>query len=474
MIIRNRDELLAHGNVRGRTLALDILERALQRVDARALIRQTVRLEANVLTVADQGYPLAGIENIYALGAGKGVYHFAGALEELLGDRIREGLLIEKHLGAMDQAREKIRHLQRIRVHEAGHPIPDAAAIDGAQQLLQLADRARANDLVFVCVVGGCSSLTTLPADGLSLQDIQLATQHLMRCGADVEILDALRTATTQLQGGQLARHIHPARIVNLVVDDDIWRYPRGWEQGQDEAGWGPSAPVKRVDHLRLSTLAQTLKHRDLWQGLPGAVRSHLEGDGSGRDALTADHFRELGVRWQTVVMADPRTSAEAARDAAREMGLAAEILLTTMEGDAAQAGITAAAVAKEIVRSGRPVARPGAVIITGETTVRLGSEHGQGGPNQECVVSAATCLENAANIVIASVGTDGTDGPTDIAGGIVDGQTLPRARELDINLIGELARHNSSHVLRTLSDAVYFAEPGTNLCDLTVIVVAD
>ncbi|MCC7406628.1 MAG: DUF4147 domain-containing protein [Phycisphaeraceae bacterium] len=474
MIIRNRDELLAHGNVRGRTLALDILERTLQRVDARELVRRTVRLEAGGLKVADQDYPLAEIENIYVLGAGKGVYHFAAALEELLGDRIREGLVIEKHLGAMDQARRKIQRLRHIRVHEAGHPVPDAAGVDGAGRLIQLAQRAQANDLVFVCVVGGCSSLTTLPAEGLSLLDIQLATHDLMQSGADVEILDALRTTTTQLQGGQLARHIHPARIVNLVVDDDIWRYPHGWEQRPDEAGWGPSAPVKRADHQRLSTLVQTLQHRDLWQGLPGAIRRHLKRGDPGRDALTADDFQRLGVRWRTVVMADPRTSAEAARDAAKESGLAAVILSTTMEGNAAQAGITVAAVAKEIARSGHPVSRPGAVIITGETTVRLERGHGQGGPNQECVVSAATRLENAANIVIASVGTDGTDGPTGIAGGIVDGRTLPRARQHGINLPAELDRHNASHVLLSLSDAIYFSEPGTNLCDLTVIVVAD
>ncbi|MCC7146981.1 MAG: DUF4147 domain-containing protein [Phycisphaeraceae bacterium] len=473
MIIRNRDQLLSNGHVRGRTLALNIIAQAMQQLDGVQLVNHAVRMEANVLRVGDRSYPLADIRDIYILGAGKGVAQLAAGLEQVLGERIRGGVVIEKYFGAMDTARANVRSLKRVEVLEAGHPIPDQAASDSARRLIRLAKQAQEGDLVFVCVQGGCSSLTTLPAEGLSLPDVQQATQCLLQSGADVQLLDALRTAITQLQGGQLAEHIHPARVVNLVVEDDIWRYPRGWDDpAAKDAGWGPSVPVKQDDYQRLRALADILKQRDLWAGLPKSVQRYLTTADPCRHALTADDFSRLGILWQTLILADPQTSAQAACQAARTLGLSATILATTLQGDAAQAGMFYAAIAKEIAKNSRPVAPPAALIVTGETTVRLDGAHGQGGPNQECVLTAAVHIDASPHIVIASVGTDGTDGPTDAAGGIVDGCTLARARQLGLDLVKEIKQHNATFALKTLGDAIYFTHPGTNLCDLSVILV--
>jgi glycerate-2-kinase len=155
-------------------------------------------------------------------------------------------------------------------------------------------------------------------------------------------------------------------------------------------------------------------------------------------------------------------------------MGLDSTILSSAVEGEAVDVGTVYAGIAKEIYRNSRPVSPPGVAILAGEMTVTVGDGCGEGGRNQECVLSAALKIEGSSGIVIASFGTDGTDGPTDIAGGIVDGTTVQRARERGIDIREELRNHNSSAVLSELGDAIRFNQPGNNLCDLSVILVAD
>jgi glycerate-2-kinase len=471
-IIQNRTQLTSHGDVEGRGMALDIIDRAMAAIDASALTKARLRLEGEHLEVEDWHIDLSEVDRIFVLGAGKGVLQIAEALDQILGGRITAGLVIEKRLTDMPVARGRMDGIHNVEVLEAGHPLPDRAGEDGVRRMLDIARRAGEEDLVFVCVAGGCSALTTLPTPGLDLDQIRETTDVLLKSGADIGLLDVVRMGLTQLQGGALAERIHPARIVNLVVNDFVWSYPGRWREGETAIGWGPSVPVLEGDRRRLQGVAEELKTLGLWSALPSRVQEQLLRADLASNALTAEAFEEQGIRWRTVILADPETSAEAACEAAKEMGFRAMILSTAIEGEAAEVGTVLAGIAKEIAKNQRPMAPPCALIATGEMTVSLGTDSGLGGRNQECVLAAATKIESAEGIIIASVGTDGTDGPTEFAGGIVDGHTLPRAKSLRMDIPLELKGHNVSPALMSLGDAIQFNQPGNNVCDLSLILV--
>jgi glycerate 2-kinase len=480
MIIENREELVANGNTKGRKLALDIIDYAMESIDAAGLTRNLVSVDGDVLKVGDLTYNLSKMGDIYVLGAGKGVLQIAEALENVLGERIKRGLVIEKRLGDMKRGLERIGSFKTIEVLQGGHPVPDEVALEGAKEIIEIAEGAGVGDLVFFCVQGGCSSLTTLPATGLSLEDIKETTKALLECGADIRAVSLVRTATTLLRQGSLAKHVHPAEIINLVVNDYVWDFPRfscsSQEQHRDSyyAGWGPCVPVMESDRSRLESVVDILRGYDVWEKIPHSVKDYLTHADLSSHAQTVKDFERMGIKWHTFVLAGPEYGAEAANRVAQEIGVNSIILSSAIEGEAAEVGVVYAAIAKEIAKNGRPLSAPCALIASGEMTVTIVGEHGEGGRNQECVLSAALKLDGSKDVVVASVGTDGTDGPTSIAGGIVDGYTVKRAREKGIDIFENLKKHNSFYVLTELGDGIRFNEPGNNVCDLSLIIVTD
>ena len=474
MIIKNRKEILSHGNIHGRQLALDILDYAMEAIDAYGLTRKLVRIDKNLLRIGTLTYDLAEIENIYVLGAGKAVLQIAEALEDILGNRIKRGIVIEKKLEDMPRGLERIKKFTVIKVLQGAHPVPDDVALRGAKELLEIAQSAGQKDLVFFGAQGGCSSLTTLPVDNVSLEDIQQTTELLLKSGAEIEVFDVVRTAITKLNEGCLAKYIHPAEIINIVVNDYVWSRPEGDPVNRYDSAWGPSVPISDVNGRELKTVVALLKKHKLWDKLPESVKKHLRDQRSTPNILTVEDFTRIGIKQNTFVLADPQDGAEAALKGARELNLDAMILSSMIEGEASTVGVVFSGIAKEILKNARPLKPPCAVITAGEMTVTIVGEHGEGGRNQESVLAAAMKIDGGHDIVMASVGTDGTDGPTSIAGGIVDGYTLQRASEKGIDLFKCLKRHNSSYVLKELGDAIFFNEPGNNVCDLSLMIITD
>lgn len=475
MIVGNRKVLLSHGTRRAREIALDILETALQDIDASSYIRDLVTINQNILRVGELEWDLSAIDHIYVLGAGKGILQMAEALEEILGDRVSEGVVVEKQLNGMARGLERISHLRKIQVIQGGHPIPDEAAVEGAQLILDIARRADSKDLVFCCVQGGCTSLSTLPVEGIHLKDIQIMTDLLLRSGYEIQTVNSLRSAVTALSDGRLAASVYPAEIINLVVTDSVWSYPYGWENVSFTRGWGPCVPAADYKIGKLADDLAQFKNSELWKNLPLAIRDYLAQLQIAECFYTEKQFRQHGIRVHTFVLANTEHGAEAAVNAARNMGLNTIVVTTAMEGEARDAGIFWASMAKEVIKNHRPVPPSCALIFAGEMTVTLDrTSCGTGGRNQEAVLSAASNLDGAERVAVLSVGTDGTDGPNPVpvAGGIVDGHTVKRASAKDIQLSMELSRHNSYYVLDRLCDAVFFDEPGNNVCDLTLVVV--
>ncbi len=474
MIIKNRRELLSKGNIRGRKIALDIIDHTMQAIDAYGLTRKLVSLEGNLLKIDSLTFDLAHRNNIYVLGAGKAVLQIAEALEDVLGDRITKGVIIEKKLNGMTRGLERIKKLKRIKVLQGDHPVPDEVDVSGAKEMLEIAKSAGEGDLVFFCVQGGCTCQTTLPVEGLNLEEVRETTDVLLKSGANVEEVNVVRAAITLLSDGRLAQYVHPAEIINIVVNDGVWGFAQGWRLESCALGWGPCVPAPDLGQDELSFMNSTLKKYSSRKQIPGAVRNHLKLADTKASLQTVEDFKKSGIKYHSFVLADPETGAEAAYKDAKQMGLSSMILSTTIEGEASQVGIVLASFAKEIVKNRRPLKPPCALIAAGETTVTVVGGHGLGGRNQEAALSAALKIDGGQDIVIVSIGTDGTDGPTPIAGGIVDGDTVQRSREKGIDLVANLKKHNSSHVLAALGDAIYFNEPGNNVCDLALIIVTD
>jgi len=475
MIIKNRDELLSHGNIEGRKIALDIIDYAMEAIDAYELTRKLISIEGNILNVGSLTYDLSKVGDIYVLGAGKAVLQIAEALENILGDRIKKGTVIEKRLDSMTRGLERIKKFRKIKVIQGSHPVPDEVVVRGAKEILEIAKEAGEGDLVFFCVQGGCTCLTTLPAEGLSLEDVKEMTDLLLKSGADVEAVNAVRIPITTLSEGRLAKHIHPAEIINIVVNDAVWSYPQGWYKSwYDIGGWGPSVPVQGSKRDDFKIAISILKKYKLWEKVPDPVKKRLRNPDPSLLAQTIMDFERMGIKYHTFVLATPEDGAVAAKKGAEEIGINSMILSSTIEGEAREVGTVFAGIAKEVAKNGRPLKPPCVIISSGETTVTIVGEHGEGGRNQECALSAALKIDGGKNIVIASLSTDGTDGPTYIAGGIVDGYTMERAKEKGIDIFENLERHNSSYVLRELGDAIFFNEPGNNVCDLALIVVTE
>ena len=448
-IIKNRSALLSHGTVEGRKIALDVIEHALKAIDSYEAVKALVTLQGNVLRVASLTYDLSKIGDIYIVGGGKGSSSIAEALEHILGDRIKKGLVVEK--------RGQGRKLSKVDVIEAGHPVPDENGVKASNKIIEIAKNAKREDLFFACITGGCSALMTLPAEGISLEDVKKVTDLLLMCGAEIQEINAVRKHVSQVMGGRLALHIHPAEVISLVVVDEVAGVP-----------WGPTV----ADTTTFRDAISVLNKYALWEKLPDSVRKHLEKADPKEETPKIKDFEREGVKVHNFILASSESVCEAARKRAEQLGYDSMILSTVMEGESREVGIALAGIAKEAEKNRRPLKPPCVLIVGGETTVTITGERGEGGRNQEFALAASLKIDGSRRIVIASIGTDGTDGPTDIAGAIVDGHTVERAKEKKIDLFQNLTRHNSSHVFKQLDDAIFTESTGTNVMDLRLLVV--
>ncbi|MEM2841657.1 MAG: glycerate kinase [Candidatus Bathyarchaeia archaeon] len=448
-MIKNKDELVSHGNVEGREVALKIIEYALESVNSYKATMRMVNIDDDTLFVDGTKYDLAKVNRIFVVGAGKATYPIARALEEILDDRLSGGLIIVK--------RGDGRRLNRIQVVEASHPLPDEAGFEGAKKIVKIVEGAQFRDLVFCAVTGGASALMPLPAGDISLEDKRVVTDLLLKSGAKIDEINAVRNHISKIKGGRLAHYIHPAKIINLIVIDEV-------------AGkaWGPTVP----DQTTFQDAFKTLKKYGLWDKVPETVRRYIE-RGLQDPKLETPKTKDFeGLKVQNVILADNELLCKAAEQKARDLGFKPMILSTVLEGESREVGSVLATIGKEVVMKGRPLKPPCILIAGGESTVKVEGESGLGGPSQELVLGASLKISGYGRIVVASIDTDGTDGPTDVAGGIADGYTVGRAEVEGIDIFESLVRHNSYEVLRKLQDAIITGPTETNVMDLNLIVV--
>jgi len=449
MIIKNKGELLLHGNKHGREVALEVIEHAIGAMDSYEATKKMVRVEDGRLIVGNMSYDLSKVKDIYVIGGGKATFPIAQALDEVLAERIKRGVINVK--------RDEKRRLKHIKVIEAGHPIPDEDGLEGAKEMLEIAEEVGEGDLVFCAITGGASALMPLPAKNINLNDKKELTELLLKCGATIDEINAVRNHVSAIKGGKLAKLIHPAEIINLIIIDEIAGLP-----------WGPTAP----DMTTFRDAINVLKKYHLWEKVPCSIKEYLN-EGIANPSLETPKPRNFeGLKVHNLILADNEAMCKAAERRAKELGFNSLILTTMLEGESREAGIVLASIAREVEKRGRPIGPPCVLILGGETTVRITDRSISGGPSQELALGASLKIAGSERIVIASIDTDGTDGPTKIAGGIVDGYTLERAKDNGADIFECLMEHNSSEVLMKLQDAIFTGPTGTNVMDLNIVVV--
>ena len=416
-----------------------IFRAALEAVDPYRCVRSSL-----------EGMDLRG--RTFVVGMGKASVQMAKAAEDILGDRIEEGLVVTKygHGGK----------LRRIKVLEAGHPVPDQAGTRAAEEILKVALRAGEEDILLCLISGGGSALTPLPPEGITLEEKRRTTELLLRCGARIEELNAVRKHLSRIKGGQLAEAANPARVVSLVLSDVVG-------DPLEVIASGPTVP----DPTTFEDCILIARKYGIWEELPSSVRMRFEMGAKGILPETPKPGDPAFSSCKNTIVGNNRTALEAARREAEVRGYKALLLTSFLQGEAREVGRALASVVKEVRKSGEPVEPPACLLCGGETTVTVRGK-GKGGRNQELALAMVGELAGLEGVLVLSAGTDGTDGPTDAAGAFVDGGTLKRARKLGLEPEDYLRENDSYNFFRALGDLFVTGPTGTNVMDLQIALI--
>lgn len=429
-----------------------IFDAGIKAVDSYVATKKTLIIKKHILEIKDKKYDLSNFDNIFVIGMGKASAYMAQALEELLGEKIKAGIVNVKYKHTLP--------LKIIKANEAGHPIPDESGLEGTKEIIKLLQKTGEKDLVFCLISGGGSALLCFPAEGISLYDKQRLTKALMDSGATIHEINAIRKKISKVKGGRLVRLVYPSTLVSLILSDVIG-------DRLDSIASGPTVP----DISTFSDCKNILEKYRIQNIVPASIIDFLAKGISGEVEDTPKADDPIFKRTQNVIIGSNIQALEAAKQKAEDLGYNSIILSSSIEGDTTDAAKFHAAIAKETISTNNPVKKPACVISGGETTVKIRGE-GLGGRNQEFALAAAIEIDKLNSTVIMSCGTDGTDGPTDAAGAIADGTTISRARQLGLDAKYYLQENDSYNFFKSLGDLILTGPIHTNVMDIRLVMV--
>ena len=421
-----------------RTHAKEIFLSSLKRVDPYEAVRRFVRVEGNTLFLYEEGdsetaLDLQAFARVFVVGGGKATAPMARAVEDLLGERIRKGVINVKYGFAEE--------LVRTELIEAGHPLPDQKGVEGARKILELLQSAGERDLIFSLISGGGSALLPLPAGTITLAEKQALTKKLLECGASIDEINAIRKHISLAKGGQLARAAFPAFTVNLMLSDVVG-------DRMDVIASGPFVP----DESSFKEAWAIIEKYEITD-ISDSIRSHLQKGLLGEIPETPKAGDVVFSRVHNRIVGSNLLALEAAKEEAERMGYKTLILSSMVEGETKEVARVHTAVAKEILASGQPLRPPACIVSGGETTVTIRG-HGLGGRNQEfCLAAALDLVDLPPRVVVLSGGSDGNDGPTPAAGAIVDQQTVQRGIQAGMKAAESLRNNDSFRFFEKTGD---------------------
>ncbi|RED44249.1 glycerate kinase type-2 family protein [Aestuariispira insulae] len=433
-----------------RAKALEIFQAGVAAADPAHAVRRGLFLEGGVLSVAGES---GDWKRIFVVSFGKAACAMAeAALEILPAEKVVSPALVVTN-------DENVREMSGCEVMGSSHPLPDARGLAAAKRIETLLAQAEEGDLVLTLVSGGGSALVPYPAEPVTLEEKIATTDLLLACGADIVQINAVRKHLSCFKGGQLTRMAAPANLKALVLSDVI---------GDDLSAIasGPTVP----DPTHFDDVKAILETYEIWDKVPASVRSRIEEGVAGKIPETPKGDDAIFHQARTMLVGSNRLSVDAMMEKAAALDLEVRLYSDALEGNAREeAGILAKEAASLMDQVGD---RPMAVLAGGETTVVLKGT-GRGGRNQEFALAFAAAAKGLEpRWCFLSGGTDGRDGPTDAAGGIVDPGTLQRLSEQGLDAIAILDDNDSYHGLKASGDLVNTGGTGTNVADLQVLVI--
>jgi len=456
MFIKNRKEL--EENIEcskcreARKKILDTLEVVLKAADPEKAVKKNVSIGNGFVEICGEKFRF---NRLYVIGFGKASRGMAKAVEEVFGNMIAEGVI------ALPKQLSKKYVLRKIKVIPSSHPIPDESSVKAAKEIVRIAEKACEKDLVLVLISGGGSALAELPRPEISISDLKETTEVLLKSGASIDEINTIRKHLSLFKGGWLAKKIYPATTVSLIISDVVG-------DPIEFIASGPTAP----DSTTFNDALEIVRKYGIENKLPLNVLNILKLGAKGALEETPKPGDKIFEKVHNNIIASNMVSLKAAQQYAKEkLGLNTLILTSRIRGEARHVGVVLASVLEEIYYNDTPLKKPSLILAGGETTVTVVGK-GVGGRNQELALSAAKIIRGLHGVALASIGTDGIDGVTEVAGGIVDAHTLNRALNLNMKIDDILSENNSYFLFKKLGDYIYTGPTGTNVNDVFVGVV--
>lgn len=435
--------------------ALQIASAAVDAVRPQNLIPRKVRLDGNILSIGERRLSLDAYENIYVIGAGKASASMALELEKILGNRISGGVISTKYGHSVD--------CKRIKIMESGHPVLDQNGLNASEEIYKLALKADDRDLVICLFSGGGSALLERLPLGIDLPNLQKVFEVFLKCGANIEETNTVRKHLSSIKGGRLARAVFPATCVSLILSDVIG-------DSLESIASGPTAPDPTTFKDALDVIAKYKTEYDLPEGVLHFLKEGL----SGEIEDTPKSGDKIFDNVSNIILGNNLEALIAARREATKRGYNALILSSCVQGETKEIAKFVAAVVQEIHMNNNPVAKPGCILFGGETTLKIQGS-GKGGRNQEFALASLIAMRSVIwNYVIASCGTDGTDGPTDAAGAFATPEIAMRSEELGLNPLTFLNNNDSYNFFEKVDGLIKTGVTGTNVMDIVVALVQE
>lgn len=471
--VENRAEIVANGQTPAlqdlRARALDLFEQGLAAVDPARLVTEFVRREGAMLHVGDLALDLERYRRVHVIGGGKASGAMARALEAVLGGALTGGVvnvpagrLVEAAGGDPDPGTpEPVSPGSRVWLHPADHPIPSAAGEAGTREILHVARAAGPDDLVFCVISGGGSALLVRPLEPGTLADLQALNDLLLASGASINEVNAVRKHVSGLKGGRLAEALAPATVVTLILSDVIG-------DPLDVIASGPTVP----DPTTYADALAVLDKYALLGRVPGSIAGILRAGARGQRPETPKPDASVFQAVHNFVIGNARTAADAIVAHSRDAGWAAKIFSTAIRGEAREYASTLACLIQEERVQGQPSTGLQVLVGTGELTVTVQGQ-GQGGRNQEMLLALAPLVAGTAcPLVVLSAGMDGIEGNSPAAGAVVDPHTSARGQAAGLDASALLAENDAHTYFARLGDAVCTGYTGTNVNDLTIVLL--
>ncbi len=441
-------------NVFKQDILKEILHSALSAVDPENAVRRFLIREGDIIKAGDVGYNLREFNRVFVTGAGKATAPMALALEDILRDRITYGAIVVKYGYALE--------LSKIEVFEAGHPIPDENGLTGTNKIISCFSNLKPTDLVICAFSGGGSALFVSPVNGVSLEDKQKSTDILLKAGAPIEAINAVRKHLSRVKGGRFAKHLQPAHVITLLLSDVVG-------DPLDVIASGPTVP----DPTTFEECFRILSDYGIWNHLPSSVKRVFEEGVSDMLPETPKPGDPAFKKVQNIIVGNNRLALNSASACARKKGYEPVIITSRLQGEAREVARVIGAIVEEVSYGEGMVKPPACLLLGGETTVTIRG-NGKGGRNQELALALSIHLRNLPGWCGFVVGTDGTDGPTDAAGAWIDSSTWKTAVSNGLDPSSYLANNDSYNFFDKMNLLVKTGPTRTNVMDIICILIHD